>query len=273
MIDTNFHTHTHRCKHAQGDVADYCREALAGGLATLGFSDHAPLPDGRWKSVRMGMDELAGYCQAIDDARAVFPGLRILKGLECEYIPDFAEAYRDLFLGTWGMDYLVGGAHWYPHQGAWAPLYTTGMTAAQLRDYVDYLIASMQSGLFAFVAHPDLFGVAYTVWDADAAACSRALLTAAVELGVPLEINGYGLRKPLMDTPTGPRHKYPWLPFWELAAECGAAVVLSSDAHEPQNVTTGLADTEAIAQRFGLRVVTDPVAAPVAAEPVRAAGA
>jgi len=273
MIDTNCHTHTCRCKHAQGDVADYCREALAKGLKTLGFSDHTPLPDGRWHGVRMAMDDVAGYCRAIDEARATFTDLTILKGLECEYIPEFAGVYRDEFLGTWAMDYLVGGAHWYPHKGAWAPLYTTGMTPAQLHDYADYVIAAMQSGLFAFIAHPDLFGVAYAVWDAEATACSRAMLTAATELGVPMEINGYGLRKPMMDTPEGRRHKYPWLRFWELAAECGTPVVLSSDAHEPENVVTGLVETEAIAQRFGLRVVTDPVRPKGAGQATRTAAA
>jgi histidinol-phosphatase (PHP family) len=122
----------------------------------------------------------------------------------------------------------------------------------------------MQSGLFAFIAHPDLFGVCYPVWDAEAEACSRALLTAAAELKMPLEINGYGLRKPMVEAPDGPRYKYPWLPFWELAAECGVGAVLSSDAHEPENVATGLVETAEIARRYGLAVVVNPVAGPSA---------
>jgi histidinol-phosphatase (PHP family) len=264
MINTNCHTHTYRCKHARGDVHEYCVEAARRGLRTLGFSDHAPLPDGRWASVRMGMAELEGYCQAVDKARQDFPGLLILKGLECEYVPEFVGLYRDLFLGAHAMDYLVGGAHWYPHRGAWTALYGASMDGAMLRSYVDYMIASMQSGLFDFIAHPDLFGVCYAAWDAEAEACSRALLTAAAELGMPLEINGYGLRKPMVESAAGLRHKYPWLPFWELAAECGVGAVLSSDAHEPENVATGLLETAEIARRCGLEVVVNPVAEPPA---------
>jgi histidinol-phosphatase (PHP family) len=259
MITTNCHTHTCRCKHAQGDVSDYCTEAANRGLRTLGFSDHAPLPDRRWISVRMDMAELEGYCQAIDHARRDFPGLVILKGLECEYVPEFAGVYRDLFLGTHGMDYLVGGSHWYPHGGTWTPLYGTPMAGAMLRDYVDYLIAGMASGLYSFIAHPDLFGVCYTAWDAEAEACSRALLTAAAQLRMPLEINGYGLRKPMVEGPGGPRYKYPWLPFWELAGEYAVRVVLSSDAHEPENVAAGLVETAEIARHCGLEVVENPV--------------
>jgi histidinol-phosphatase (PHP family) len=260
MVDSNCHTHTCRCKHARGDVVDYCREALARGLRTLGFSDHTPLPDGRWRSVRMEMDELRGYCRAIDEARSEFPTLTILKGLECEYLPELAGWYRDEFLGACGLDYLVGGAHWYPHGGSWTPLYGTPMDGAMLRDYVDYLVASMRSGLFAFIAHPDLFGLAYTVWDAEAVACSRALLSAAADLGIPLEINGYGMRKPVIDTAAGPRRMYPWLPFWELAGEYGVRAVLCSDAHEPETIAAGLTEGAEIARRVGLEVVTDAVA-------------
>ena len=258
-ISANWHTHTYRCKHADGDVADYCRAALDRGLTTLGFSDHTPLPDGRWSAVRMGMGELQEYVDAIDEARDQFPGLRIVKALECEYVPEFAEAYRDVFCGKHGMAYLVGGAHWYPYKGEWVSLYGVPMTADMLRAYADHIIDSIGSGLFAFIAHPDLFGNVYYVWDGEARACSRAMLSAAADVGLPLEINAYGLRKPLIDTPAGPRRKYPWLPFWELAGECGVRAIVNSDAHEPHNVAGDMAEAAAIAQRFGLEVVADPL--------------
>ncbi|MBN2449423.1 MAG: histidinol-phosphatase [Lentisphaeria bacterium] len=262
MIRANWHTHTYRCKHATGDVEDYCREAVLRGLDVLGFSDHAPLPDGRWKNVRMEMTDLAGYCAAVVEARACFPGLDIRSGLECEYVPEFATFYQEVFLGEQGLEYLVGGAHWYPFEGGWAPLYGVPMDGPRLRAYTEYLIRSMTCGLFAFIAHPDLFGNAYPVWDHEAQACSRAMLCAAADLGLPLEINAYGLRKPMLETPDGPRHRYPWLPFWELAAECGASAIISSDAHEPEDVTADMAAAEDIARRFGLTVITDPLAQP-----------
>ena len=65
----NYHTHTWRCKHASGDVDDYCRAAVEQGLSVLGLSDHAALPDDRWPGVRMNFDELSSYCHAIDVAR------------------------------------------------------------------------------------------------------------------------------------------------------------------------------------------------------------
>ena len=56
-ITENLHTHTYRCKHAEGDVNDYCREAAKAGLSIVGISDHVPFPDNRWLDVRMHYSE------------------------------------------------------------------------------------------------------------------------------------------------------------------------------------------------------------------------
>ena len=45
MKKINFHTHTNRCRHADGIAADYVQSALSAGVTQLGFSDHAPFPD------------------------------------------------------------------------------------------------------------------------------------------------------------------------------------------------------------------------------------
>ena len=60
----NLHTHTWRCRHAAGDVADYCLAAQAQGLTVLGMSDRAALPDDRWLNVRMSYGQLGEYSRA-----------------------------------------------------------------------------------------------------------------------------------------------------------------------------------------------------------------
>jgi histidinol-phosphatase (PHP family) len=254
----NLHTHTFRCKHADGDVDAYCRAALAAGLETLGISDHTPMPDGRWPSVRMDMHELPDYCQAIDGARVRFPELTILKGMECEYVPEFNAFFEEELLGRWGVEYLVCGVHWFPLNGEWTGMYGGTRTPAALRAYADFLVEAMASGLFDFVAHPDLFGNAYPHWDSEAAECSRRILEAAECLGVPLELNAYGFLKRRVRSAAGPRFMYPWEPFWELAAEYDIDVVVSSDAHRPRNI---VAETDLcldIADRCGLKVISVP---------------
>lgn len=246
----NFHTHTWRCKHAKGDVDDYAQVAAAGGMAVLGMADHAPLPDGRWHDHRMGMDQLDDYVGAVRGCTV--PGIRLLLGLECDWDPAFAGFYRDELLAERGFDYLIAGCHFTPDEGSWFGSFDHLRTPARLRAYATYAEATMASGLFAFITHPDIIGVSYGSWDADAAACARDICRASVALGVPLELNSYGIRKPWVQGDGEQRPGYPLIPFWEIAAEEGVRVVLSTDAHRPQDVFAGIGNVFALRDRFGL---------------------
>lgn len=253
-MQSNYHTHTFRCKHACGDVEDYCRAAREAGLTVLGISDHAALPDNRWLSVRMDYAERDAYCTAIANAQERFPELTILKSMECEFAPEYRAYFEDELLGRLELDYLVGAAHFVPHEGGCIGAYGEITDAASLRSYTRAYVALLEWELFAFIAHPDLFANSYLEWDAAAEAAGREILAAAEAYRTPLEINGYGLRKTWLDTPEGRRPMYPWRPFWELAAEYDIEVVLSSDAHRPEDVAANLEDAAEIAARFGLRV-------------------
>jgi len=243
VISKNYHTHTHRCKHATQDVSEYCSAALEQGLTVLGISDHTALPDNRWSHIRMDILELPDYCKAVDEATERYPDLVILKGAECEYAEEYHAFFQDQLMGELQFDYLIGAAHFFPFNNEWVGSYGGVGTVDRLRAYTDYFIKSMESGLFAFMAHPDLFGNSYLDW----------MFTAAAELRMPLEINGYGLRKPKIDTPDGTRCMYPWLPFWELASEYEVEVIVNSDAHRPEDVSSQLPEAAEIGQGFGLK--------------------
>lgn len=246
----NFHTHTWRCKHASGDVADYAKVAAAGGMTVLGMADHAPLPDGRWHDHRMGMDQLDDYIAAVRGCTV--PGIRVLLGLECDWDPAFAGYYRDELLARRGFDYLIAGCHFTPVDGKWVGSFDHLRTPARLRAYAGHAEATMASGLFAFLTHPDILGVSYARWDAEAAACARDICRASVALGVPLELNSYGIRKPWVPGDGDERPGYPLVPFWEIAAEEGVRVVLSTDAHRPQDVFAGIGNVMALRDKLGL---------------------
>ena len=94
-ITRNLHIHPWYCKHADGDVVDFCRRAIELKMSLIGFSDHVPMPDGRWHSDRMGIELLDDYSDAIDEAKLLFPQLTILKGMECECATEFEPFYRD----------------------------------------------------------------------------------------------------------------------------------------------------------------------------------
>ena len=111
-----------------------------------------------------------------------------------------------------------------------------------------------------FLAHPDVFGVSYEGWTAEATACCREICKAAVAADIPLEINGYGLRKkPKADEGTM-RPQYPLEKFWEIAGEEGVKAVVSSDAHRPIDVWSNTDDCVAWAKRHGVEVVNEIIA-------------
>lgn len=222
------------------------------GLTVLGISDHTALPDNRWPHIRMDIDELPAYCAAVDQAILDYPLLTILKSAECEYAKEYDSFFRDKLLGELEFDYLVGAAHFFPIEGEWMGSYGGTDSLSGLQAYANYFIESMESGLFAFMAHPDLFGNAYLRWDENTIAASHDICAAAAELKVPLEINGYGLRKPKIETPDGQRCMYPWLPFWELAASHDVKFIVNSDAHHPSDVNANLDEAAAIGNQLGM---------------------
>ena len=253
----NWHSHTLRCKHAVGDAPEYARVAAAAGLRTLGISDHMPTPDNRWVAVRMTADEVPDYRMAVEQARFEQPGLRIYIGMECEYLPEWHDYYIDELVDHQEMEYLILGAHSYPVGRDWISTFSRAHAndPHMLRAYGKYVVDSIGTGLFAFVAHPDVFGFFYDVWDEEAAAVARDIAQAAKAAHVPLEINSYGLRKELMDTPAGERTAYPWEPFWEVAAAEGATAIINSDAHSPGELVATIDEAFALADRTGVRVI------------------
>ena len=250
----NYHTHTFRCKHADGDVIDYAREAQKRGLSVLGMTDHTALPDDKWLGMRMAYSELVDYIEAIEQAQAEFPDLEILKGMECEWMPEYHAYFRDELLGEHEFDYLILGCHFFPYKGEWLSSHYQLTDADRLRSYTDFLITSMESGLFAFTAHPDLFGLSYLCWDENTVAASRDILSAAEELGMILEFNGYGLSKRIIDTPQGVRVAYPWQPFWEMAVDYDISVVVNSDSHSPEGVAFSVAEGMEKVKELGLKL-------------------
>lgn len=251
----DYHIHTYRCGHAQGDVEDYVRFAVAHDFSVLGFSDHTPLPDNFCSEIRMKMSDLAGYRQSIRKTRKKYPQIKILGGLECEYTRDYYNFYKDVLLEEMGFDYLSLGQHFFPCDGAWVYFWKEMRGFKELMAYTDNLVEGMKSGLFSMVVHPDAFGHFYELWDENTQACSRYILEAAQDTGIPLEINGGGFRKEKLSTSQGLRRLYPLEPFWELAAQYNIKVIINSDAHMPQELLASYEECLALASRYELNLI------------------
>ncbi|MDR0932372.1 MAG: histidinol-phosphatase [Victivallales bacterium] len=245
----NLHTHTARCGHASGEVVEYCQEAIKQGIAVLGFSDHAPFPDDRFGDSRMDFSELPDYVRDISCMRDLFPDLTILTGVEVDFVPSLGKAfYEDTYSHEKGFDYRILGPHFIDP----LPRDTPPLSIEYAKAYTELTIKGMQSGLFDYVAHPDMFTARYPSWTPELRKFAIELAEASKTLDIPFEINAYGLRKSWINSPEGDRPQYPWSCFWEVMAEYGVRMVVGSDAHRPCDVWGNTDDAIAFGAIFAL---------------------
>lgn len=250
---SNFHTHTSLCNHAKGMPEDYVKQAAADGCSALGFSDHCPYPEGTgdcWPNIRMKVSEAPVYIKAVREA-ADSAGFPVYAGFECEWDKSYESWYRDVLLGELGARYLVFGPHWVTEGSS--HVYALDITGVpELHRYTDQTIEGIRSGLYAFVAHPDLFMGRWKEWDSDSSSCLSAILDAAADCSLPVEINGLGMSRPQNMTTRGLRFQYPYDEFWLMAASRGVKVICNADAHDPADVIKGAAHAREYAARFGI---------------------
>ena len=253
----NLHTHTCLCKHASGTVSDYCRAALASGLAVLGMSDHAPFPDDRRLKLRMRFAQLPEYLAMIAEARQAFPSLRILAGLEVDVDRDFPrEFYRDELKAGFGLDYLAVGVHFAQTAGATKYIHPEQRFDLEtIRIFADKTVEMIEWGIFDFIAHPDICAMSIDRWTTEVETIMRRIPAAAARTGIPLEINAYGLRKPEGDYADGRRRQYPLDAFWRMASEYPVTCVIGADAHRPQDVYGNSDAAYAIAEKYRIPCV------------------
>lgn len=219
----NYHAHTFRCRHAKDPEEQYLEWATANGVTHFGFSDHAPFvfPDGHESWHRVPMNLRFEYMDTLGKLREKFKGkLHVFIGFEMEYLPDY---FDDMLktVNEVGAEYLILGQHFVGNEHP-DNIHATHESDDErlLAAYTDQVIEGMETGVFSYLAHPDMFR--FTGDETIQESYDRKLCRAAVRLGLPLEINLLGVR--------GKRH-YPRKSFWRVAAEEGVEVVVGFDAH------------------------------------------
>ncbi len=255
---SSFHTHTRLCKHAAGDPTDYVRQAVADGATALGFSDHCPWPDGTWAGSRMTADQIPLYFKQVRTAasEASFP---VYCGFECEWDPARVAWIGDFLKEECGADYLVYGSHWIQDRGDLAYICDVNDHRALAR-YADLTVEGIASGLYDYIAHPDLFLSSFSLHDPDVRACARAIIDACAAMKLPMEINGLGMTRPAVRGEGIWRAPYPVQNFWEMAVQAGAVIICNSDAHRPQDVLAGTVRARTLAAQWGVPVTDSAVA-------------
>lgn len=232
----NYHSHTARCGHAWGTDEAFVEAAIAAGFSVLGFSEHAPWPftDGYQESdarQRIRVEELDAYLsdmQALKERYADQIQIRI--GLECEYFPQYFDWLKTV---KPRLDYLLLGVHCADRDEHLHHYYARSTQPEQVQEYLRCCLVGMESGLFAYLAHPELCLADYPQYDGVCRDMIHSICRLAKQLDMPLEYNLYGVDKQGRGRQKG--LGYPCALFWETAAEYGCRAIIGVDAHRPEH--------------------------------------
>lgn len=258
----NYHTLTYRCGHGKGSEEDMIQSALKLGITELGFSEHVPLPNYRrflMKSFVHSLKSLHGFCSFVRAMILNGPHMRmpyqmhiehektvkelkhkyesqitIYQGYECEYFEPYLPYYREL-LKSGEVDYLILGHHFdkYPISD-----YYYGKKHLSKKMIIDYhhdMIAAIHTGLFSYIAHPDLFLMGVEEFDELCQKVSYDICLEAKKYHLPLEINAGGMRRGFKKMSGEFVYPYTNQFFFQIASEIGNEIIIGFDVHQPQD--------------------------------------
>ena len=251
-MDYNFHTHTYRCGHAEGDDEEYVLRAIECGVKHMGFSDHAPFifPDGHEISSHIQTADVKDYIESIKNLREKYADkIDLLVGFEMEYMPSHFNQMLENVKNI-GAEYLILGQH-YISDGYPDGIASGGATDSveRFEQYVDCVCKAIDSGVFSYIAHPDMmkFTGDYNTYYR----LMKKICICSLEKNIPLEINCLGIRS---------GRSYPNPKLWEIAGEVGCPVTFGFDAHTPKDAydADSLKVAEWLVRRYKLNYIGKP---------------
>lgn len=158
------------------------------------------------------------------------------------------------FLAKENLDYIIFGNHYY--QSDELGIYYGYCPKRYIQKYFDSCIEGMMTGLYAYLAHPELImRNRYLTWNTELENQFERVCITARNLDLPLEYNVLGLQY---------NHAfhcecYPHRKFWELAAKCGNKAIIGMDAHQPDDLNYHLYE-EALSNLQALHIeITDTI--------------
>ena len=242
----DYHMHTSRSD-GEGDMDAFVARAAVLGLAEIGFTDH--LVPRAYDAAGYGLpaQDVAGYARDVRRAADSASGVRVLLGLEIDFIPG-AEAELEALLARERFDYAIGSVHFaggFPFD------------MAEMRDdsrwddvddvyrvYWETVACAAEWGRFDVVGHLDLPKKYGPRPVASMAAAEDAALAAIKAAGLAIELNTSGLRSAAGEAYPGPS-------LLERAAALAIPLTFGSDAHTPQDVGRDFERAVALARAAG----------------------
>ena len=254
----DLHTHTSYCDGSHS-AEDMLKGAIKAGCKTYGFSGHSPLDLGEdWYMSPEGMKEYVAETRALREKYR--DQIEVYTGIEYDYMSD---------IDVSDFDYVIGSVHQIEKGGV---IFATDITAAELvrymnelyggdalaltRDYYEYMYTLCEKTSCDIIGHFDLImkfnerGDIFDFTDRRYRHTALEALEYLLSKDKIFEINTGGISRGYRTKP------YPDDFILRYIAEHGGRVILSSDAHSPENIMFGFDAAGEFARSCGVRELT-----------------
>ncbi len=222
----NYHTHTKWCRHGTGEIEDFVLEAISKGLKTIAITEHVPLRDNSERN-RMSWEDFYLYDKDFNRVINKYKDkIEIIKGFECEYYKDSLDDYI-MFKEKYGYNLLILGHH---KAGKLKEIDVFNEKSYEdMLVYANEVTEALNTGLFDFIAHPDLVLNSYNnnIWDDKSDLVMRKIFKSCQDNDIPVEINMNGLRV---------NKRYPDKNAFRISKDYNLRYLINSDAHRPNEL-------------------------------------
>jgi histidinol-phosphatase (PHP family) len=220
------------------NILSYCEVAKSRGVRQMGITEHDRYLD---------KIDVAAFQEAREGSLEV--ALRL--GIEIDFVPG-QEDRMDADSTALPYDYVIGSVHRVDgdevdratDQSVYERYETYELYAAYYRNVREAAL----SGRFEVIGHPDLIKIFRRYPDGDISPLLEETADAVAESGVVVDVNAAGLRKPVGEI-------YPSQKFLEMFHRRGVPIILSSDAHAPEEVAAGYDRSLRLVHDVGYREV------------------
>lgn len=261
MFWVNYHSHSHYCD-GIGTLDEQVAAAQQQGVHAFGFSSHSPVPfENAWSMRTTRLEHYLGETQQLKEKHT--GSIELYTGLEVDFIPGCCgpSTYRN------HLDYTIGSVHYVGLNAQKEPWEIDGSQAVFMDGLITVHLGDVETvvrtyyGLIRQMVQedpPDIIGHIDKIkiqnpgsilfnekedWYRDE--CIQTLDLIATT-SCMVEVNTRGLYKRSLTTYPGPE----WLP---LLRERNIPVVLSSDSHQPAEITAGFSQAATLLLQAGYK--------------------
>ncbi len=239
MIDYHLHVVAHGDRPMTVEnILAYCEVATERGVSQIGITEHDRYLD---------YIDLAAFQRARELSRDV--ELRL--GIEVDFLPG-QEEQMDRFASALPYDHVIGSVHRVDGEevdrASNQKIYEKWDTYDLYDAYYANVREAALSGRFDILGHPDLIKIFRYFPDRDITNMLEETADAVAESAIVVDVNAAGLRKPVGEV-------YPSRKFLEMFHRRGVPIILSSDAHAPDQVAAGYDTSLKLVHDVGYREV------------------